>query len=47
MPLVLQRPSFGLPIIAFSQTGSNEVLGNGDYGILVKTEMLKNYPINY
>ena len=36
MPLVLaEAMSFGLPIIAFSESGSNEVLKNGDYGILV------------
>lgn len=37
MPLVLaEAMSFGLPIIAFSQTGSNEVLANGKYGVLVE-----------
>lgn len=37
MPLVLaEAMSFGLPIIAFSQSGSNEVLENGKYGVLVK-----------
>lgn len=37
MPLVLaEAMSFGLPIIAFEQSGSNEVLENGKYGILVK-----------
>lgn len=35
MPLVLaEAMSFGLPIFAFKQTGSNEVLKNGEYGIL-------------
>jgi glycosyltransferase involved in cell wall biosynthesis len=50
MPLVLaEAMSFGLPIIAFEQSGSSEVLENGRYGILVKngdtqamsTELLK------
>ncbi|WP_407856511.1 glycosyltransferase [Enterococcus hailinensis] len=37
MPLVLaEAMSFGLPIIAFDQTGSREVLGNGKYGIIVE-----------
>lgn len=37
MPLVLvEAMSFGLPIIAFSQSGSLEVLDNGKYGILVE-----------
>lgn len=37
MPLVLaEAMSFGLPIIAFEQTGSSEVLMNGKYGCLVK-----------
>lgn len=36
MPLVLaEAMSFGLPIIAFEQSGSNEVLDNGCFGILV------------
>ena len=37
MPLVLaEAMSFGLPILAFSQSGSNEVLANGKYGVLVE-----------
>lgn len=37
MPLVLaEAMSFGLPILAFDQTGANEVLDNGKYGILVE-----------
>ena len=37
MPLVLaEAMSFGLPIIAFNQSGSAEVLGKGKYGILVE-----------
>ncbi|GFO78122.1 glycosyltransferase [Lactococcus lactis] len=36
MPLVLaEAMSFGLPIIAYEQSGSDEVLEHGDYGILV------------
>ncbi|QOG30502.1 glycosyltransferase [Enterococcus casseliflavus] len=36
MPLVLaEAMSFGLPIIAFDQSGSNEVLGNGKFGKLI------------
>lgn len=34
--VLAEAMSFGLPIIAFSQTGSQEVLDNGDYGILVE-----------
>lgn len=38
MPLVLaEAMSFGLPIIAFEQTGSSEVLQQGKYGILVES----------
>lgn len=39
--VLVEAMDFGLPIIAFSQTGSNEVLGNGDYGILVKNGDVK------
>ena len=39
--VLVEAMSFGLPIVAFSQTGSNEVLGNGDYGILVKNGDVK------
>ncbi|MCF1613603.1 glycosyltransferase [Tetragenococcus koreensis] len=42
MPLVLaEAMSFGLPIIAFSQTGSNEVLNFGKYGDLVENGDIK------
>lgn len=42
MPLVLaEAMSFGLPIIAFSQTGSNEVLDFGKYGVLVENGDIK------
>lgn len=42
MPLVLaEAMAFGLPILAFSQTGSNEVLENGKYGILVQNGDIK------
>lgn len=50
MPLVLaEAMSFGLPIVAFEQSGSSEVLDDGKYGILVEngnveamiTELLK------
>ncbi|MDR0297672.1 MAG: glycosyltransferase [Streptococcaceae bacterium] len=35
LPLVLiEAMSFGLPIVAFEQSGSSEVLENGDYGLL-------------
>lgn len=37
MPLVLaEAMSFGLPIIAFDQSGSREVLSNNDFGVLVE-----------
>ncbi|MFB5430448.1 glycosyltransferase [Enterococcus casseliflavus] len=37
MPLVLaEAMSFGLPIIAFEQTGSSEVLNDGEFGCLVE-----------
>lgn len=36
-PLVLvEAMSYGLPIIAFEQSGSNAALSNGEYGILVE-----------
>lgn len=46
MPLVLaEAMSFGLPIVAFEQTGSTEVLDDGKFGILVENgnieEMVK------
>lgn len=42
MPLVLaEAMSFGLPIIAFSQSGSDEVLDKGKYGILVDNGNVK------
>lgn len=34
--VLVEAMDFGLPIIAFSQTGSDEVLANGKYGILVE-----------
>jgi Glycosyltransferase len=33
--VLLEAMNFGLPIIAFSQSGSKEILNNGKYGILV------------
>lgn len=37
LALVLaEAMSFGLPIIAFEQTGANEVLKNGEYGIVIE-----------
>ena len=37
MPLVLaEAMNFGLPIIAIEQTGANEVLKNGEYGIVIE-----------
>lgn len=37
MPLVLaEAMSFGLPILAFRQSGSSEVLNDGEYGILIE-----------
>ena len=37
MPLVLvEAMSFGLPVISFENSGSNEILENGKYGILVE-----------
>ncbi|GEQ37770.1 glycosyltransferase [Tetragenococcus halophilus] len=37
MPLVLaEAMSFGLPIVAFEQTGSREVLNDGKFGILIE-----------
>lgn len=34
--VLVEAMDFGLPILAFSQTGSNEVLANGKYGVLVE-----------
>ncbi|OYQ67080.1 hypothetical protein B9P78_04255 [Aerococcus sp. 1KP-2016] len=34
--VLVEAMDFGLPIIAFSQTGSDEVLANGKYGVLVE-----------
>ena len=42
MPLVLaEAMSFGLPIVAFDQSGSNEVLVDGKFGILVENGDVK------
>jgi glycosyltransferase involved in cell wall biosynthesis len=42
MPLVLaEAMSFGLPIIAFEQSGSNEVLAEGKYGELIPLGNIK------
>lgn len=42
LPLVLaEAMSFGLPIVAFDQSGSNEVLINGTKGILVENGNVK------
>lgn len=42
LPLVLaEAMSFGLPIVAFEQTGSKEVLVNGTVGILVENGNIK------
>lgn len=46
MPLVLaEAMSFGLPIVAFEQTGSSEVLDGGNFGVLIENgnieEMVK------
>lgn len=41
-PLVLaEAMTFGLPVIAFEQSGSAEVLNNGEYGILVENGNVK------
>lgn len=34
--VLTEAMSFGLPIIAFENSGSNEVLDNGKYGIVVE-----------
>lgn len=34
--VLVEAMDFGLPIIAFSQNGSNEVLANGKYGVLIE-----------
>lgn len=39
--VLTEAMSFGLPIIAFSQSGSDEVLDNGKYGILVDNGNVK------
>ena len=44
MPLVLMEAmSFGLPIIAFEQSGSNEVLDFGKSGLLVKQGSIEHF----
>lgn len=46
MPLVLaEAMSFGLPIIAFDQIGSREVLDNGKFGILIEQGNVKEMTI--
>lgn len=39
--VLVEAMNFGLPIIAFSQSGSDEVLGNGKFGILVDNGNIK------
>lgn len=34
--VLVEAMSFGLPIVAFEQTGANEVLKNGEYGIVIE-----------
>lgn len=34
--VITEAMSFGLPIVAFNQTGSVEILANGEFGILIK-----------
>lgn len=44
LPLILlEAMSFGLPIIAFEQNGSKEILGDGEYGILVPQGDIKSF----
>lgn len=44
MPLVLaEAMSFGLPIISFDNSGANEVLDNGKYGLLVEQGNVENF----
>lgn len=47
MPLVLaEAMSFGLPIIAYDQSGSSEVLDEGKFGILVENGNIENFVNN-
>lgn len=41
--VLAEAMSFGLPIIAFEQSGSNEVLSDGNYGILVENGNVEEY----
>ena len=34
--VLLEAMSFGLPIIAFKQSGSKDILNDGEFGVLVK-----------
>lgn len=34
--VLVEAMDFGLPILAFSRTGSNEVIANGKHGVLVE-----------
>lgn len=47
--VLVEAMSFGLPVVAFSQSGSKEILNDGEYGILCENgnieEMVKNINI--
>lgn len=44
LPMVLlEAMSFGLPIVAFNQSGSQEILRNSEYGILVESGNVENF----
>jgi len=46
MPLVLpEAMNFGLPIIAFKQSGANEALDHGKYGILVQQGSIEEFTV--
>ncbi|MDK4469187.1 glycosyltransferase [Enterococcus hirae] len=43
--VLTEAMSFGLPIIAFKQSGSEEVLENGKYGVLVENGNIEEFSI--
>lgn len=40
---LLEAMSYGLPVIAYNQTGSNEILEDGKYGILVENGNIEEF----
>ena len=41
--VLTEAMSFGLPIISFDNSGANEVLDNGKYGLLVEQGNVENF----